>query len=296
MPRLIDHLVLCVRDLGRAGEAYERLGFTLTPRAAHPWGTGNRLAQFGRNFLELLGLDDPARIAAAKQGEFGPAQFSFGAFNRDFLARREGMSMLVFEGRDAEADRAEFARTGLADFARFDFSRDARLPDGATARVGFSLVFAARADWPEAAFFTCQQHAPEHFWKPAYQRHANTALNVTEVVMAASEPAAHADWLARLTGAEAAAVTGGHAFTAEDATGCPSRVTLLSHAALLARWPEAQINAATPHFAGFRLGVADLAATESCLREGRVPHRKAGATLVVPADYAFGCVIEFSAS
>ncbi|WP_162915250.1 VOC family protein [Desertibaculum subflavum] len=289
MPRLIDHLVLCVRDLGRAGDAYERLGFTLTPRAAHPWGTGNRLAQFGRNFLELLGLDDPARIPAPKPGEFG-----FGAFNRDFLTRREGMSMLVFEGRDAEADRADFAAKGLGDFARFDFSRDARLPDGATARVGFSLVFAARADWPEAAFFTCQQHAPEHFWKPAYQRHANTALNVTEVVMAASEPAAHADWLARLTGAEAAAVTGGHAFTAQDAQGCPSRVTLLSHAALLARWPEAQINGATPHFAGFRVAVADLAAAESCLSAGDVPHRKSAGALVVPADYAFGCVIEFA--
>ena len=74
-----------------------------------------------------------------------------------------------------ENDRAEFARRKLGDFARFDFSRDAILPDGGTARVGFSLVFAARADWPEAAFFTCQQHAPEHFWKPAFQRHATPA-------------------------------------------------------------------------------------------------------------------------
>lgn len=290
MPRLIDHLVLCVRDLGRAGNAYERLGFTLTPRAAHPWGTGNRLAQLGRNFLELLGLDDPARIPAPKPGEFG-----FGAFNRDFLARREGMSMLVFAGIDADADRAEFAAQGLGQFARFDFSRDAKLPDGATARVGFSLAFAARADWPEAAFFTCQQHAPEHFWKPDYQRHANTALNVTEVVMAAAEPAAHADWLARLTGAEAMPVTGGYAFTAQDARRVPSRVTLLSHAALLARLPEAQVNGATPHFAGFRVAVADLAAAERCFAQGRVPHRKAQGALIVPADYAFGCAIEFSA-
>jgi catechol 2,3-dioxygenase-like lactoylglutathione lyase family enzyme len=291
LPRLIDHLVLCVRDLDRAARAYERLGFTLTPRAAHPWGTGNHLARFGRNFLELLGLDDPARIPAAQPGEFG-----FGAFNRDFLSHREGMSMLVFEGHDAEGDRAEFARQGLGQFARFDFSRDATLPDGGTARVGFSLVFAARADWPEAAFFTCQQHAPEHFWKPAFQRHANTARGVVEVVMAAAEPAAHADWLARLTGAAAEPGEGGIAFTARDAEGTMSRVTLLGHAALRERWPEAEVIAPTPHFAGFRVAVADLAAATRSLRAGEVPHREIAGALVVPPSFAFGCVIELAAS
>ena len=291
MPRLIDHLVLCVRDLDRAARVYERLGFTLTPRAAHPWGTGNHLAQFGRNFLELLGLDDPARIPEPKQGEFG-----FGAFNRDFLERREGMSMLVFEGRDAEADRAAFARAGLGDFARFDFSRDAKLPDGGTARVGFSLVFAARPDWREAAFFTCQQHAPEHFWKPAFQRHANTARGVVEVVMAAADPGAHADWFARLTGLGAEAVEGGFTCAAEAPDGLMSRVAVLAPAAVKARWPEARVIDATPHFVGFRIQVADRAAAQRTMSAGEVPFREAaGGVLIVPPDFAFGCVIEFAA-
>lgn len=289
MPRLIDHLVLCVRDLDRAARVYERLGFTLTPRAAHPWGTGNRLVQFGRNFLELLCLDDPARIP-----EPGPREFGFGAFNRDFLARREGMSMLVFEGRDAEGDRADFAAKGLGDFARFDFSRDATLPDGGTARVGFSLVFAARPDWREAAFFTCQQHAPEHFWKPAFQRHANTARGVVEVVMAAADPAAHADWFARLTGAAAETIEGGFACTAEAPDGLMSRVTVLTPKALQARWPEARVIDATPHFTGFRIQVADRAAAARTLSASEVPFREAGGTLIVPPDFAHGCVIELA--
>ena len=279
-----------MRDLDRAARAYERLGFTLTPRAAHPWGTGNHLAQFGRNFLELLGLDDPARIPTPTAGEFG-----FGAFNRDFLARREGMSMLVFEGRDAEADRAEFARASLGQFARFDFSRDATLPDGGTARVGFSRVFAARADWPEAAFFTCQQHAPEHFWKPAFQRHANTARGVVEVVMAAADPAQHADWFARLTGLRPETIDGGFTCAAEAPDGLTSRVTVLAPAALKTRWPEARVIDATPHFAGFRIQVADRAAAERTMSAGEVPVREAGGTLIVPPDFAFGCVIELAA-
>ena len=60
--RAIDHVVLTVRDLDAAAITYQRLGFTLTPRAAHDdqMGTSNRLAQFrGRNFIELLEVDRP---------------------------------------------------------------------------------------------------------------------------------------------------------------------------------------------------------------------------------------------
>ena len=51
MIRGIDHLVLCVRDLNRARRLYERLGFTVTPRALHPFGTGNHLIQCEGNFI-----------------------------------------------------------------------------------------------------------------------------------------------------------------------------------------------------------------------------------------------------
>src|SRR3954466_14517660 len=64
--RAIDHVVLTVRDLDAAAITYQRLGFTLTPRAAHDdqMGTSNRLAQFrGRNFIELLEVDRPETLA-----------------------------------------------------------------------------------------------------------------------------------------------------------------------------------------------------------------------------------------
>ncbi|HMI00028.1 MAG TPA: VOC family protein [Bradyrhizobium sp.] len=53
MPRRIDHLVICVHDLARAEQNLRTLGFTLTPTGVHPFGTSNRLAMFGDNFLEL---------------------------------------------------------------------------------------------------------------------------------------------------------------------------------------------------------------------------------------------------
>ena len=65
----LDHLAVMVEDLTAAGNAYERLGFTMTPvsqhsgalaagAAAEPWGTANRCAMFCQGYLELMGVID----------------------------------------------------------------------------------------------------------------------------------------------------------------------------------------------------------------------------------------------
>src|SRR3954462_2308183 len=89
-----------------------------------------------RVYVELLGLDDMSQTAPHR-----PRRFSFGAFNRDFLQRGEGLSMFVLEGRgtsDAEAFRA----AGIGDFEPFEMAREAKRPDGSTVRLAFSLAFA----------------------------------------------------------------------------------------------------------------------------------------------------------
>lgn len=87
--RAIDHIVLAVRDLDRTAAIYQRLGFTLTPRASHEtrMGAANRLAQFEeRNFIELLEVDRPAGIMP-HQPAGTPPVYSFGAHNRARLAK-----------------------------------------------------------------------------------------------------------------------------------------------------------------------------------------------------------------
>ena len=54
--RGLDHAVILVRDLDRARETYERLGFTLTPRGLHSLGSQNHCIMFGRDYLELMAL------------------------------------------------------------------------------------------------------------------------------------------------------------------------------------------------------------------------------------------------
>jgi catechol 2,3-dioxygenase-like lactoylglutathione lyase family enzyme len=281
----VDHLVLCVDDLDRAGRFYERLGFTLTPHARHPFGTANRLAQLQGSFLELLTIADRAQIPAAR-----PGQFSFGAFNADFLGRREGLSMLVFPSEDARADERGFVGRGLDTYAPFDFSRRALLPDGSEVTVSFSLAFVTHADMPEVAFFSCQQHAPQYFWKPQYQRHANGATAVVEVMMAAHDPARFADFFARLLEPQAVERTG----TGLRIALSGGAMTVLDPDRWRARFPEAGLGetGVGPRFVGYGVAVEDIDRAEAILRGGDVPSRRRGDRLLIAPRDSFGALIE----
>ncbi|MSO84594.1 MAG: VOC family protein [Rhodospirillales bacterium] len=284
--RGLDHLVLAVSDLESARDFYTRLGFTLTPRARHPFGTDNSLAQLQGSFLELLSVARPAEIPP-----HGPDHFSFAAYNRDFLARRQGFSMLVFESRDARADHDELRSKGIRTYAPFNFSRPAKLPDGAEVTVGFSLTFVSDPRWPDCAMFVCQQHAPEHFWKPDFQRHANGAVGIEAVYMVAADPMALAGHFAALQGPDAVAPTR----DGLDVATARGRVRVLEPAAFAARFPGARIPNAptTPYYAGFRLALAEPGRVPAAL--GGVELRKGAGSRWIDPTQAFGCLIEFAA-
>lgn len=253
--RGLDHIVFCVRDLEAAVARYNALGFTTTPRAEHPWGTANCLVQLQGNFIELLTVADAGKVRAAEFDGFG-----FGDFCLRFMERQEGIAMLVFEGADARAEQAEFAAAGLDTYAPFDFSRTAQLPDGSEATVGFSLAFVTHPAMPEAAFFTCQQHAPEHFWKPDYQQHANGAQQIVRVVMVADDPAAYDGFFGKLQTPDAVtALDGG--LRVETNRGA---LEMLTPAAYAAAWPDAACPDVSggPRFALTEVACAGLAAPE----------------------------------
>jgi hypothetical protein len=282
--RPLDHLVLCVNDLDAARAHYARLGFTLTPRAVHPFGTANSLIQLHGNFLEIVGIADPALIRPTDA-----ENFSFADFCRSYLARREGMAMLVFASDDARRDQAQFAASGLETYAPFDFERRAQLPDGSAVTVGFSLAFVTDRRLPNAAFFVCQQRAPQHFWKAEYQRHRNTARTVDEVVMVAPEPAALEELMTRLQ-PDGRIRRDGTGLAVETARG---RVVVLDRRAYGDRFEEPAADA-TPHFAACRIAVDDLAPAAAALREGGIAHRAGSGRLIVPAAANCGIALELA--
>ena len=286
--RGIDHLVLCVRHLEAARRTYTRLGFTLTPHAVHPWGTGNSLAQFQGNFIELLTVDDPAKIAPA-----GGREFSFGAYNDQFLKQREGCSMLAFASDDARRDRDEFVQAGLESYAPFDFARQARLPNGHEVTVAFSLAFVADERLPQVTFFVCQQRAPEFFWRPEYQRHANGATAIEEILMVAADPAGLSEFFGRLQGAEAVR-TVERRLEIGTARG---RITVLDGAAAAERCPGLPLTAASesPHIIGCRVAVRDLDAVKMRFDASDVTYRPMSGAVQVAPDIACGMYLELAA-
>ncbi|NBN64117.1 VOC family protein [Pannonibacter tanglangensis] len=200
--RGIDHIVVAVRDLAAAARSYEAQGFRLTPVARHPWGTENRLIQLDGAFLELLSVPAGVDIPAPARGAF-----SFGAFNRDFLAAGEGASMVVLDSTDPAADRAAFEAAGLRLFEPFGFEREATGPDGAVRKVGFDLTFTEDPDAPSVGWFTCRNRYPENFWKPEFQQHGNGVRALAEVILIARDPADHHIFLQAVTGVRALRAT-----------------------------------------------------------------------------------------
>jgi hypothetical protein len=287
-PRGLDHIVHAVRDLDAEADFYQRAGFTVGARNKHSWGTHNRIVQFPGVFVELINVGQPELIQP-----HSPSSFSFGAFTRDFLAREEGLSMLVLEGKGAADDAEAFRVAGIGDFKVFDFEREAKRPDGSTVKVAFSLAFAVDAKAPDAGFFTCQQHYPENFWNPAFQTHANGVTGIAGVTMVATNPDEHRHFLSAFSGVN-------------DVKSSPSGVSVVT--------PRGEIQIMTPsayrihigteppastrglRLAAIRFTTRDQAELASALEKGGIVAVERNGHVVVPPDLAYGASLVFETS
>jgi len=155
MPHGLDHIVHAVRDLDAAAEFYRDAGFTVGARNRHPWGTHNRIVQLKNCYIEILEVAEPEKIVP-----HGARSFSFGAFNRDFLASRQGFSMLILNSSNAADDARAFEAAGIGGYDVFNFARDGAKPEGTPVKLAFSLVFASDPASPNLGFAACQHHFP----------------------------------------------------------------------------------------------------------------------------------------
>src|SRR5665213_301504 len=193
--RGLDHAAHAVRDLDAAAKIYRNLGFTVGARNRHPWGTHNHVVQLPGFFIELLTMAEPDKL--------GDDGFStqFASFADDFAKRHEGLALLILQSQSAGGDVADFRAAGISASDVMRFEREAKKPDGKTVKVGFALAFAADQHAPDIHFCTCQQHFPENFWNPEFQKHANGAKTIAGVVLVADKPSAHRDSLRAYSGA-----------------------------------------------------------------------------------------------
>ena len=283
----LDHVVHCTSNFDGLRTTMAQIGFTLTPPAEHPFGTGNSLVQLDGFFLEFLHLPNPHLVPKVADGEFG-----FAAHNADYMKDGgEGVSMLVFETADAAAERARFIEEGLDTYKTFDFSRLAKQPDGEEVTVGFSLAFATHADIGRVAFFYCQQHAPQYFWKSEYQRHANTAVGIGEVAMVATQPLHYAGFLAALSEGETI-VAADNMVRIRTPRG---ELSMYSPAAFETAYGFAAPSLADgPVLAGYRIEVENREVALNQLDDAHISWRETPSGHAIGPDVASGAVMAFS--
>lgn len=284
MSRGLDHVVHAVHDLDAAADLYTRLGFTVGARNRHPWGTHNCLVQLPGFFVELLTVAEP--------GKLGSDGFSalFGTFNRLFLQRHEGLSLLLLESHDAARDAATFHEARIAASDAMRFEREGKRPDGTTVTVGFSIAFARDEKAREVGFAVCQQHNPENFWNPAFQAHANTATRIAGAVIVAENPSDHHIFLSAFVGErELTATSSG--ITVKTPRG---DIQVMDPAAFRSHYgAEPPDLSRGPRLAALRFAVLDFGAAVSTLQKSGVPGTVRMGRIVVSPEVAKGATVVF---
>lgn len=283
MPRAIDHLVIAVNDLEAARNNWQRLGFTVTPPARRSTGTATAIVQLDGSFIELLAIPKPESIAEPEIGAF-----SLAAFNRDFLEKCEGISMLALHSPDPVADRRAFEASGLPLFAPYEFEQTVCDPDGTERKVAVSLTFTNERRLREVGFCTAHRRHPEDFWNPELQRHRNGAHHVSAAVLVARDPADFHEFLSQFTGQRDMTSTSlGVTFALGGGA-----VEVLTPVAYRA-WFGEEAQTDPRRLLGCRIVVADIAATRSVFDDGDVPYSERMGGLVVPSTASNGVAIAF---
>lgn len=198
----IDHPVVTVRDHAAALKRYRAIGFAPSPVSYHPWGTVLSLMMFRDNFIELIGVDDPAKFGTNAVGDF-----CYGRNVGRFLDRAEGLGLVALHSRDADEDHRTLTARGLPSQGRIDFLRATKNADGSPATAVVSLGLFLNPSQPDVSQFICHQHRPELIWVPEWQNHPNGANAVVGVTYIADRPADLRDRFVAFYGEEATVET-----------------------------------------------------------------------------------------
>lgn len=271
----IDHAVVAVRDLDKAAETWERLGFFLTPKSGHPdLGSQNRCIIMHGDYIELL----------------SPGDHEATRYIRDFKDQREGMAALALRTENVTASRDILGKAGFTVSEPLNFSRPLILPTGAEAVASFTVAMIDPAQTPGGQLFACQHHTHHHIWAIGYENHPNRAERISAVVFGAPVVSTAARAFERVFDCMG---RGGPNKSIEVPTG---DVPIFVHSpeGLPKSYPNVGDGLPTPGFAGLSIQVYDLHETARVLTANGVPFFGSPAIhLLVAPEHANGVMLEF---
>ncbi|HEY0527171.1 MAG TPA: VOC family protein [Stellaceae bacterium] len=277
----IDHTLVGVRDLEDARMAWTRLGFALSPRGRHiGWGTANYCVMFPHDYIELLGIVDPAQFTN----------------NLDrFLAEREGLIGVAFASEDAAAAAAALAARGLHPGEPRDLARQLELPEG-TVLPRFKLTHLPPEETPGLSAFVVQHLTPELLRRRPWLDHANGAVGLVSMTVVVENTRLLADAYERLFGA-ASIVPTDDVLTVH--IGRRHRLVFADADDFSALYHDFGVDldgVKLPYPASMTIAVSDLDKTADHLASWQVDHESfGGVAILVPPEEANGVLLQFVA-
>ncbi|TNE39581.1 MAG: hypothetical protein EP348_03255 [Alphaproteobacteria bacterium] len=184
----IDHALIGVENLEGAKETFQKLGFTLTPRGSHiGWGTANYCIMFGNDYIELLGIVDPAKET--------------NGLDRTLETRGEGLLGLALGSDNPEVTHKSLEVAGLSPSGLLELKRKLELPEGDVLPEFKLIRLNASAGLQEKHLFICHHLTPELVrGEPAWEVHDNGAERIASFVVIVEDPGALLDYYRQLCG------------------------------------------------------------------------------------------------
>lgn len=270
----IDHVVLVVRDLDAARDAFRRMGFTVTPRGYHTLGSQNHCVMFGHDYIELLwspeGAPHPSR-----------------QYYTEFARAGDGLAAIALKTDNAKGAYTEMLWAGFAPSDPVEFSRPVDAPGGER-DARFRVSMAALERTPGGRMFVCEHLSRELVWRPEYVRHANGATGIAAVAIVADDVAGAAHPYERLFARKADPIAEGLLVHTGDAP-----IAFATARSLAARLPGVRMSPRpAPLMAVLFVRVADRDAAEAALKAGGLePARMPDGSVALGADVAHGVAL-----
>jgi hypothetical protein len=287
---VLHHLGIISHDMEATVSQYERLGFVFTPLTVpriplqtgenpEPIGAGNRCAIFKNNYLEILGVVDPARWGSITLEQRGPFDLD------EPLSRYEGLHVLHLGTDDLCQVRTRLQRDGLHPSEIRPFQRLVDTPDGPKMMRAKALHF-PRGSNPEALVQIAQHETAELALQPRYMQHPNGARSITEVIVCVEDP----DGVARKYGNYTHQIVRSTGVSRVIEFG-ESRIVVISPDDLLSVLPG-NAAPAVPLLAGFTVS-SDLEITRRLLEEREIDFHMHDGRVLVNAKDGCGTAILF---
>lgn len=255
----IDHLLTYVTSLDEATALFQRMGFRLSPVSRiDAMGISNRLVlmRSGRpdaaNYIELMSPHDRSRLAAPMAA---------------VLSGANGIGSMVLATAAIEDLARTIADAGFAPPTQAHVRREWPIPGEASVFPEFDVLLPFDAP---LRFNACSYRNVELYAREQWLDHPNGARRLSAVYAVAPRPFDFM-YFDRILGVAAEELHGGGL---RWRTG-EVRLEILTPAAALQTLDLDRPPPARPHYLGYEIEVADLAALRVIFDTGRVPYRTA---------------------